>query len=206
MPNEKLNIQTVKLASIVPYWRNPRKNDAAVASVKESITRYGYNVPILVDKKMVIIAGHTRYQALKQLDWESADVVITDMPAKKAKQFRIVDNKTSEHAEWDMDKLLAELREIPGTDDLQPFFQDFSIEAFLNSATNGHADPLTDAEIAARGAENRKEIGRFGQTKEGLVEIICPHCTESFMLDKAEIARRSQTKYVAKPRKKKEKA
>ena len=63
-----MNIINLKLNDIKPYWRNPRKNEKAVEAVKQSIQDYGFNQPILLDSKKVIIAGHTRYKALLELE------------------------------------------------------------------------------------------------------------------------------------------
>ena len=61
-----MKIETVDINTIKPYWRNPRKNNGAIGH-KNSIAKYGYNNPILIDKDNVIISGHTRYMALRQL-------------------------------------------------------------------------------------------------------------------------------------------
>jgi hypothetical protein len=185
----QVETKKVNLSDIEPYWRNPRSNSNAINTVKRSIEEFGYNQYILVDKDLRIIAGHTRYQALKLLDWKECTVLVSDMPEALAKKFRIVDNKTHEHADWDMDKLMAELREIPDAAiGLQPFFQDFSIESFLAGVT---APVHTDGDIAERGKQNDANIASFGKANGNLVTVTCPHCAESFELDKKELARRS---------------
>ena len=55
-----MKIKTVPLGKIKPYERNPRRNDAAVEAVAESIRQCGYVAPIIVDEDGVILAGHTR--------------------------------------------------------------------------------------------------------------------------------------------------
>ena len=60
-PVQEAIVRELDLLAIKPYWRNPRDNRAAVEKLKQSIERYGYNPLIAVDKKNVIIAGHTRY-------------------------------------------------------------------------------------------------------------------------------------------------
>jgi len=96
---------------------NPRKiSDEAVDAVAESIKRYGFNVPIVVDTKNVIISGHTRYKALMKLGYDTATCVVVDLPPEKAKEYRLVDNKTNELTEWDWDKLSIELRELEEQD------------------------------------------------------------------------------------------
>ena len=62
-----MELKTVNLKEIHPYPNNPRKNDDAVAAVVESIKQCGYVAPIIVDENYVILAGHTRYKALKSM-------------------------------------------------------------------------------------------------------------------------------------------
>jgi site-specific DNA-methyltransferase (adenine-specific) len=63
MPNnrKKVGIVYKKLSELKPYARNPRRNDAAVPALEESIKRYGFKNPIIVDGSGVIISGHTRF-------------------------------------------------------------------------------------------------------------------------------------------------
>lgn len=57
-------IKQMKLTEIHPYEKNPRKNDDSVDAVARSIETFGFRAPIIVDKDMTIIAGHTRWEAL----------------------------------------------------------------------------------------------------------------------------------------------
>lgn len=52
----------------VPYAKNPRRNEAAVAKVTASLREYGFRQPIVVDEAGVVIAGHTRLLAAKAGD------------------------------------------------------------------------------------------------------------------------------------------
>lgn len=98
-------MENVKIDSIIPYARNPRKNDEAIEEVKKSIQSVGYRTPIIVDEKNIILAGHTRFKALKELGWGEIPFVIkfTDLTEEKKKEFRIRDNKTGEVAERDFE-------------------------------------------------------------------------------------------------------
>ena len=60
MKNKKNKIEEVALARIKPYWRNPRNNSKSIEVVRQSIEKYGFNVPLVVDKNFVIITGHSR--------------------------------------------------------------------------------------------------------------------------------------------------
>ena len=100
----------MKLADIVPYENNPRKNDKAVDAVVESIKQCGYVAPIILDEENIILAGHTRFKALAKLGKDQAEVVIRKgLTDDQKRKYRILDNKTSEFADWDFDKLEAEL-------------------------------------------------------------------------------------------------
>lgn len=98
------------IGELIPYENNPRKNDNAVPYVKESIKRYGFKVPIIIDKNNVIVAGHTRYLASIELGLEELPCIVADdLTEEEIKEFRLVDNKTNEFASWDMELLEIEL-------------------------------------------------------------------------------------------------
>lgn len=167
----------LQMQQIKPYWRNPRNNRLAVEKVKKSITDYGYNQLIAVDKNHVIIVGHTRYLALKQLGFQEAQVIELDIDQKKANAYRIVDNKTNEFAEWTED-LIPELREL-GIDEMQDYFKDDLKKILADSVGESHED-VTEAELAEKNAELR---GKFGGPEMYNLQprnITCPHCGEDF--------------------------
>ncbi len=102
-----------KLSDLTPYENNPRINDEAVDDVVESIRQCSYIAPIIVDEDGVILAGHTRYKALKKLGYKECEVVIaSDLTEEQKKKYRLYDNKTAEMASWDQKKLSAELCEV----------------------------------------------------------------------------------------------
>lgn len=103
-------LKTLKVSEIVPYENNPRKNDKAVKAVAESIRQCTYLAPIVVDEKKVILAGDTRYKAIKSIGYEEVQVlVVTGLTEEQKKKYRILDNKTGEKATWDLMKLEKEL-------------------------------------------------------------------------------------------------
>lgn len=105
-----MNLKTMNLSEIVPYENNPRKNDQAVDAVMESIKQVGYVAPIIVDEENIILAGHTRYKALVKLGQKDAEVIVrSGLTDEQKRKYRILDNKTSEFADWDFEKLEAEL-------------------------------------------------------------------------------------------------
>lgn len=183
-----MKVQNVPLNEIKPYWRNPRKNEAAIAAVKQSIQDYGFNQPIVLDANKVIIAGHTRYKALLELGWKAAPCVILDLPPDKAKGYRIADNKTTELAEWDMSALIQELREIEEIASMQVYFPDIDLDELLKETATVAAVTSAQIEKQAERMENRFE--EHSKAVQGqYVEVLCPHCGEAFYVDRAEINR-----------------
>ena len=106
----KLNVTYVGIQDIIPYENNPRRNEEAVPVVAESIKQFGFRNPMILDKKNVIVAGHTRYEAAKALGMTEVPVIYADdLSEEQVRKFRLVDNKTAEFAEWDIEKLQEEL-------------------------------------------------------------------------------------------------
>src|ERR1700681_2910459 len=102
-----MKIETVSIEKLVPYFRNPRDNKHAVAKLVGGLKEFGWQQPIVVDKDMVIIAGHTRLLAAQQLGIKEVPVHIAEgLTPAQVKAYRIADNRTHEEAEWD-DELLA---------------------------------------------------------------------------------------------------
>ena len=103
----------IQITEIKPYENNPRKNDDAVDEVANSIKAFGFKNPIIVDKDMVIIAGHTRLKAALKLGLTMVPVIVaSDLNEDQANALRLADNKTAEIAKWDKKKLEEELKQI----------------------------------------------------------------------------------------------
>ena len=98
---------------LVPYARNPRKNDGAVDKVAASIKEFGFRQPIVVDIEGVIIAGHTRYKAAQRLGLSEVPVHVADgLTPAQVKAYRIADNKVGELAVWDDELLALEIEDL----------------------------------------------------------------------------------------------
>lgn len=95
-----MKIVNISTSKIVPYENNPRKNDKAVKKVKKSIEEFGFKVPVILDKNNVIVTGHTRLKAAKELNLKEVPCVYAnDLTDEQIKAFRIADNRVSEDAE-----------------------------------------------------------------------------------------------------------
>jgi len=106
-----MKVENLEIDKVIPYFNNPRKN-MAVEKVAMSIKEYGFQQPIVVDNKMSIIVGHTRYEAAKSLNLEKIPVVIANISHEKAKAYRIADNKTNESSIWDYPLLNKEFSDL----------------------------------------------------------------------------------------------
>ena len=108
-----MKIETIPISEIIPYSKNPRKNEGAVDVVAKSIKEFGFKNPIILDKNNEIIAGHTRLKAAKKLALQEVPVIwADDLTSEQVKAFRIMDNKSSEFAEWDMELLKTEFQDL----------------------------------------------------------------------------------------------
>lgn len=109
-----MQIELIPIDKIKPYPNNPRLNKLAISDVAASIQEYGFRNPIVIDKDFVIINGHTRLQAAKQLGLVEVPVIVAkDLSEDKVKGLRIADNRSSETSTWDLLKLNEELSILP---------------------------------------------------------------------------------------------
>ena len=98
-----MNIIEIEVNSLKEYKKNPRQNDDAVEYVAESISEFGFKVPIIIDKNNTIVAGHTRLKAAKKLGMETVPCIIADdLTEEQINAFRLADNKVSEFSSWDL--------------------------------------------------------------------------------------------------------
>lgn len=117
-----MKIENWEIEKVVPYARNPRNNTGAVDKVKASLKEFGWQQPIVVDPEGVVIVGHTRLLASKELGLTTVPVHVADnLTAEQAKAYRIIDNKSSEFAEWDQELLDLELGELGDLPILEEF-------------------------------------------------------------------------------------
>lgn len=109
----KLQIEYLDIEKLIPYVNNPRDNKNAIDKVAASIKEFGFKNPILIDKDMVIIAGHTRIIAAKKLGMTELPIIrAEDLTPTQVKAYRIADNKLAEFSEWSVEALGIEFEEL----------------------------------------------------------------------------------------------
>jgi DNA modification methylase len=178
-----MRIETVALEKIIPYARNPRRNEHAVAKVAGSIKEFGWQQPIVVDTDYVIVAGHTRYLAAQQLGMKELPVKIADdLTPAQIKAYRIADNRTHEEAEW-IDELLAielgEIRDMGYDLDITGFDPDELDKLLAGDGSDGLTDDDAIPEVAEKAISLPGDIWICGNHR-----LMCGDSTDPTAIEK----------------------
>ena len=150
----QLSVVYRPIDELKPDPRNPRQHSRAqICQIARSIQAFGFNVPILVDRDLKVIAGHGRLLACRDLGWSEVPTIqLEHLSEAQARAFLIADNRLTEISSWD-DRLLSEqLKELAALDldfDLEAtgFAMgeiDLRIEGLDESAEVADADPADD--------------------------------------------------------------
>lgn len=166
-------IETVKL-KLNP--RNPRKNDGAVETVMKSIEKYGFKNPLIADSSLIVYCGNTRLKAARKLGLKEVPVIIADdLTPEQIREFALVDNKSSELADWDFEFLNEELKEL----DLGDFDLDWGLGEVSVEAEEDTFD--VDKEIS----EISEPITKPGDVWVlGRHRLICGDCTDRGVVER----------------------
>jgi DNA modification methylase len=110
----KMNIQKIKIDKLIPATYNPRKNlkpsDAEYVKIKNSIEKFGFVSPLVINKDMTVIGGHQRLKVLKEMGIVEVECIIVDLDKTNEKALNIALNKIQ--GDWDEEKLEALLQEL----------------------------------------------------------------------------------------------
>lgn len=158
------------ISTVTPYGRNAKTHpDAQIAKIAASIAEFGFDQPIVVDAKGVIIKGHGRREGALKLGLKQIPVIVrTDLTPTQVKASRLADNRIAE-SPWDNDLLSTEMGEL--------FEEDFKLE--LTGFDPGEIANLFGIELdpdAEPGDSKTKEI----DTDEFQMACRCPRCDFEF--------------------------
>lgn len=163
---DKMNIEYVSPALLAPYENNPRKNDKAVPKIVESIEHFGFRIPILALRDGTVLDGHLRLKGAQKLNMQEVPVIWADgMTEAQVKQFRILVNQSVSWADWDEEKLMAELTALAdmGADLGLTGFDSAEIDRLMAEARKlageVEADPDDVPELDGEAAEGRVKHG-----------------------------------------------
>lgn len=157
-----MNVKNIEISKLKPYERNNKKHDKIqINNVAESIKQYGFVQPIVIDKDNVVVIGHCRLLAAKQLKMREVPCIcVDDLTDEQVRKLRIVDNKTNE-SEWDFENLALELEEL-----------DFSEFDFEFGAESEVEEPQDDYETRMQNFQARMESGELSEDDEEYQEFL----------------------------------
>ena len=177
-----LKVSAWPIEKVIPYARNSRKiPERAIDKVAASIREFGFRVPIVVDKDGVIICGHTRLLAAKKLALREVPVHVADnLTPAQVKAYRLMDNRSHEETDWDLELLGPELEELRDLDfDLElTGFDEREIDDFLS-------DPGDDDRANLAPPVPEHPAARLGDVYVmGKHRLICGDCTQADVVAK----------------------
>jgi site-specific DNA-methyltransferase (adenine-specific) len=175
-----MKIELIEIDKITPYINNPRKNQN-IDKVASSIKEFGFQQPLVVDKSMTIIVGHTRYEASKKLELKKVPVTIADLTPLQAKAYRIADNRVNQDSEWDFPLLNIEF-----TDLLDNHYEldnlGFDNKELENLITNNSTGLTDEDEVPEKPKKAKTKLGELYQL--GSHKLLCGDATNKEDIEK----------------------
>lgn len=189
---DKLEIKYLPINEIVGYEKNVIDH-SDVQNLVRSIESFGFKIPILINNKNVIIAGHGRLLAAKQLGLtELPTIDASDLTEEQQRLFRVADNKTSKDSSWNMENLQSELDELAssGADFIQSGFSQIEIDDFFSNDFQESDDEdveenFEEAKFEDPKKEQKEEEKKVEPKKNDRSEvksINCPKCGENIQI------------------------
>src|SRR5206468_998498 len=149
------SVQLWPIDKLVPYFRNPRKNDSTVDRMCSSIREFGFKIPCLVRSDGEVVDGHLRLKAAHKLGLTEIPVILCDewTPAQ-VKAFRLMVNRSVAWADWDEELLALELQDI----------QEADFDLSLTGFEDEELARLLDAQDATEGLTDEDAVPDLPQT------------------------------------------
>ena len=176
-----MEIKELPLKELKPAAYNPRKKlkkgDKEYEKIKQSLLKFGYVDPIIVNKDMTVIGGHQRLTVLKDLDYETAKCVIVDLPKEDEKALNIALNKIT--GQWD-DALLADLLLDLQESDFNLDLTGFEPPEIDDILSNVHDKELSEDEFDVEEELKKPTASRHGDIWQlGKHRVICGDSTKA---------------------------
>ncbi len=144
MPPERLTIEEWPIERLIPYARNPRRNDHVVDRMAAALGEFGFRLPVLARSDGTLVDGHLRLKAAQRLGLTSVPVVLADdLSEAQIKAFRLLVNRSASWADWDDELLSLELL------DLQALDYDLGLTGFDDAELQRLLDLVADEGTAA---------------------------------------------------------
>lgn len=145
--SQEPEIEQWPIERFIEYENNPRVNDHVVDSFAAIIKRFGFRVPMLVKSDGLVVDGHFRLKAARQLGLDVLPVILCDdMSEQEIQAFRLSVNKAAELADWDLDLLAGEMEILKAYDfDLSLIgFDDGELSRLMSIQDGNDADDVWD--------------------------------------------------------------
>jgi ParB-like chromosome segregation protein Spo0J len=187
----KIKQRIVPLEDLIPYEHNHRViTQKAIDAAKTSIENYGFNVPILIDKNNVIIAGHTRRLALIELGWDEVLCAeVQEVNEEKKDKIRLLDNAIGSSSKFDDIKLGRELRSIQDTSTdeswntfAEVFKDDSVLTNLLKTSLGGALKPVTKETLEKAKQKQETKFGNKESNNDNEAIVQCPKCSRDFKI------------------------
>ena len=168
------------VGKLIPYGRNPRKNDHVIEQMAGAIQEFGFRIPIIAKSTGEVVDGHLRLKAAQHLGLETVPVVLADdLTPMQIKAFRILANRSATWADWDEDLLRLELEELQLDDfDLAlTGFDDDEIAELLageETTTEGNTDEDAASEVPVIPVSKPGDIWIMGKHR-----LLCGDSTDA---------------------------
>ena len=167
------------VGKLIPYGRNPRKNDHVIEQMAGAIQEFGFRIPIIAKSTGEVVDGHLRLKAALHLGLETVPVVLADdLTPMQIKAFRILANRSATWADWDEDLLRLELEELQLDDfdlSLTGFYDDEIAELLAGeeTTTEGNTDEDAAPEVPVTPVSKSGDVWIMGQHR-----LLCGDSTD----------------------------
>ena len=172
------------VGKLIPYGRNPRKNDHVIEQMAGAIQEFGFRIPIIAKSTGEVVDGHLRLKAALHLGLEKVPVVLADdLTPMQIKAFRILANRSATWADWDEDLLRLELEELKLDDfdlSLTGFDDDELLEIMAGEETTSEGNTDEDAapEVPVTPVSKSGDVWIMGQHR-----LLCGDSTDAASYD-----------------------
>ena len=172
------------VGKLIPYGRNPRKNDHVIEQMAGAIQEFGFRIPIIAKSTGEVVDGHLRLKAALYLGLETVPVVLADdLTPMQIKAFRILANRSATWADWDEDLLRLELEELKLDDfdlSLTGFDDDELLEIMAGEETTAEGNTDEDAapEVPVTPVSKSGDVWIMGQHR-----LLCGDSTDAASYD-----------------------
>lgn len=188
MSDPAVQVVMKPISGLVPAAQNSRVHtEDQIDQIAASIKKFGWTIPVLVDEKNMIIAGHARVRAAKKAGIDTAPCIVAlGWSDEKKEAYQITDNRLSELSDWDTTILEAQIKRLTAFKfdlsflDMSGF--NLNLDGFkpMLAPTMLGTSLVTDKQVGAVKAGLENQFTDAQEAAKAAYTITCPHCGEDF--------------------------